>query len=269
MIVTLAVLSAASLFFVLNGVWLNPLVPTLGAASAGHVSLILALVFKSQYKALFLRAYEAALPEKTLAALIRRGKMPIKAKGGKVQLKTTAAALVAIRYPGLSAAELRENDEKNLVKIAEEKSAFRSAASHYFKEMGAAIVGVESELVIAAFGSPATNETKGAQTNKPTEEALKAVEQCIKAGKRWSFGVDFGQCCFVLNPAPGESQSYQASGPSQARARILSGLAQQYAAPVLISRTVHDLSEGHLTRKIASLANKEGGEPDVFFELIV
>ncbi|MDR3275890.1 MAG: hypothetical protein LBT11_01560 [Treponema sp.] len=263
-----------SLSFVFTEYWLDPLIP-LGGMMAGTIaSAACALIFQSRQAAIFRRIYGAVIAPAYLKQLIHRGRPP--RSSGRPELARTA--VVVIRQGELLTLESRDAPVESRIAVQN----FRREATRHFQKAGAAILGCDGDLLIAAFGSPPERQAmRLMKTETPYEDdaiaqgshspAAKAVG-CIldlisgnPETASWRFGLDTGDCAFAWS----EPGGYTAYGPPIVRARLLSGLCARYKARILVTRAVSEKTDGFICRRLDFLIDQKNGEKEAFYEIIV
>ena len=268
----LSLLSAAgfSWSFIISGYWLDPLIPS-GAALAGTL-----VVFFSSFILIrrgsrrFNLAYGRHINASGLKQLIRMGRPR---PSGTLRAK---AAIVAIRNGRLPVLEDKEDSliSSRALKI------FQQKAAEAFKKAGAVIIGMDGDLVLAAFGSPLerivqekskagylyNDDPLDRTAHNPAVRAAGIITTLIRENREaasWYFGMDTGECAFFWSSLPG----YTACGHPVIRARILSSLAPRYKVTVIITESVSGAIQDTPVRKLNALA--AGGEKEYFYELPV
>jgi class 3 adenylate cyclase len=256
---------AAAVFccgFVFTQYWADPLIPAGSAAAGTLASFLCAVAVKRKNTTAIRRIYGTAVAPEYLGRLVKAG-LP----GEVVRAK---AAIVAIRLGGLLAAESAEDPLDSAVKTR----AFRETAARRFTRIGGVVVGMDGDLILIAFGSPAERAaTRRGKTAPPcgrdNPEAsavgftLDFLAETPEAAS-WRFGIDSGDCAFSCT----ELSGYTASGRPVVRSRILSGLASRYHARILISARVSERIEGFLTRRLDALTGADGKDRETFYEVI-
>jgi class 3 adenylate cyclase len=171
-------------------------------------------------------------------------------------------------------------DQGNPLAGAEAIGVFREKAADYFKKAGAVIIGMDGDMVLAAFGSPleriALEAAKAGPRYRddpldrnalnPAARAAGVIAELLAENRgagAWRFGIDAGECAFSWSGLPG----YTASGRPVVRARILSGLAPRYKVKVVVSESVSENLRDIPVRKLNVLAAR--GKREYFYELLV
>jgi class 3 adenylate cyclase len=251
--------------------WLDPLIPAGSAGAGAALSYCCAIHGKRRNAAMIRRIYGPAIGPVYLKQLIRAGRP----QAGEVL--RAKAAIVAIRQGDLLGAENREPPLSSARTIR----AFRESVSRHFRKVGGAIVGIDGDLVLVAFGSPLERIGMGRiKSETPYEDdegarsshspAAKAVGFILDflAGTpetaSWRFGVDTGECAFGYS----ELSGYTVFGRPVVRARILSGLAPRYQARILVTARVSEKLEGMLTRKRDAITDMGGKDREAFYEIL-
>jgi class 3 adenylate cyclase len=256
--------------FILTGYWIDPVIPA-GSALAGTLaSFLFILSTKRRDQGSIRRRRGGAVGPAYLKRLVRVGPL-----AGEGEILQEHAAIVAVRRGGLLAAE----SGKDPLDSAGEIRAFREAAARRFTRAGGVIVGIDGDMVLAAFGSPveriavssAGKETPyddGPAPGHPSPEALAAgfVVALLKEEPEtaaWRFGIDAGNCAFGYS----EISGYAAFGRPVVHARILSGIAPRYHARILITAGVNGGITGFPTRKLDTITSPAGKEKEPFYEI--
>ncbi|MDR2619092.1 MAG: hypothetical protein LBC62_09505 [Treponema sp.] len=252
--------------FILTRYWVDPLIPA-GSVLAGTLaSFLYILCTKRWEQSRIRRRYGGVVGPAYLKHLVRAGR-PL---AGEILQEW--AAIVAVRQGDLLAAE----SGKNPLDSAGEIRAFREAAARRFKQAGGVIVGIEGDIVLAAFGSPpervaVTYVKKEApyddgSHHSPEAKAVGFIVELLKEAPEtasWRFGIDAGNCAFGYS----ELSGYAAFGRPVVHARILSGIASRYHARILVTATVNGHITGFLTRKLDAIATISGKEKEPFYAI--
>jgi hypothetical protein len=265
---------AAAVFscgFIFTQYWVDPLIPAGSAAMGALVSFLCAVSMKRKNAAVIRRIYGAAVAPAYLRRLVKAGRPQA---GEALRAK---AAIVAVRQGDLLAEESRENPLDSAAKIR----AFRETAARHFKKIGGAVVGMDGDLVLIAFGSsleriamrhdktetPYDDDEQARGSHSPEAKAvgftLDFLAETPEAAA-WRFGIDSGDCAFSYS----ELSGYTASGRPIVRARILSGLVPRYHAHILITARVSERIEGFLTRRLDAITDVAGKEKEAFYEVL-
>ena len=257
-----------SLSFIFSGIWLPPLVPMAIGGSGLLVSFIWALAAARRFSGSFRLAYGPHVSRPCLRSVIHAGK-PLPS-----QIITTRAAVVVVKNTGLkSPGEPSASHTRAVL-------AFQEKASDLFRKAGAAITGIEADVVTACFGSPLERVYLGGKRKISPYEAnimalaapaMRAVDVISEIAKRpecasWHFGIDLGSCTFAWTAVSG----YFALGIPVQRARILSRMAGRYKSRIIISSAVNEALPDLAVKKLdvfKSENDKSGGEP--FYRLTV
>ncbi|MDR0601762.1 MAG: hypothetical protein LBG42_05210 [Treponema sp.] len=262
-----------SWYFVLSGVWIDPLIPA-GSACAGILVFWAgSLAVTVRGADFFRRAYGDAAGKPWLKQLIRKGR-PLPSE--RIRART---AVMAVRDPALLAGE----GEGDPVRAASASQRFREEASLLLKKAGAVILGYERDMVIACFGSPleriCLGRLKGetpysddpdAGNGHPAVKAGGFVMELFRLypGLPWNIGMDYGECLFCWSDLSG----YTAYGSPVVRSCILAGLTGRYHSRVLITEQARERL-GVPVKKLDSLTSprREGGAAGKtqFYELPV
>jgi class 3 adenylate cyclase len=157
---------------------------------------------------------------------------------------------------------------------------FREKAAEFFKKAGAVIIGMDGDLVLAAFGSPLerivleaskagpryNDDPLDRSAHNPAVRAAGVIAELVTGSQEamsWRFGIDIGECAFSWSGLAG----YTASGRPVVRARILSNLAPRYKVRAIISESVSEGLRDIPARKLNALASRDGKE--YFYELLL
>ena len=252
--------------FILTRYWVDPLIPAGSAAAGVFTSFLYVLYTKRRNQARIRRLYGGAVGPAYLKRLVRAGQPQT---GETLMVR---AAIVAIRQGNLQIAE----SGKDPLDSAGEIRAFREAAARRFKHAGGVIVGIDGDLVLAAFGSPLErlalkkerpyDDDPAPDHHSPEAKAVGFVVELLKEAPEsasWRFGIDAGNCAFGYS----EISGYAAFGRPVVHARILSGVASRYHARILVTARVNGSISGFLTRKLDVIASIAGKEKDPFYEI--
>ncbi|MDR2434166.1 MAG: hypothetical protein LBD47_06335 [Treponema sp.] len=225
--------------FIISAYWIDPFIST-GSCAAGTLVIFIArLVIIRRGTRHFRYTYGPAVNKACLKELVRAGRPLLS------EINTVAAAVLAVKNPGLYSHEDKDPSAQAQRSAAE----FRNAAAGAFKQAGAALLAFEGDTVLACFGSPPERIClQRSKTRSGQHPALKAAETAAAllgpetSGKRtgapfaaWRFGIDFGECTFSWS----EETGYTANGRPLVRARFLSAMAARRGIPALISDAVH------------------------------
>ncbi|QQO10764.1 hypothetical protein [Breznakiella homolactica] len=278
-----------SYIFIYSGRWIDPLVPAAGVFAAAAAAAVLGLILKRRDRSLFRRAYGPYVSGKILRRIVRAGRPE------PSETITLDAVIVAVRFPDLFSRESRDNPSASAGMVR----GYRDTVSRILKDAGAAMVGSDGDLVLAAFGSPLDRQHsragKGARPELPPENHSAAEGTKKKHGKHirkisdslekalrtaadisendearsWYFGIDAGECAFMYSEAFG----YAAFGHPVVRARLLSSIAYRYESRVLISDTVYDrlsrqnafAGDTPAIRKLDTMTERISGKEEEFF----
>jgi hypothetical protein len=266
-----AVLGAAfACSFVLDGSWMDPLIP-LSAALAGVLcSFVFALLAKHRAAARFRAAYGPRMAPRFLRSLIRAGR-PFPR-----EIVTVYTALVAVRDGAWGGSDNRRGPRE----AAEAAAAFREEALRLFGAAGAVMTGIEGDMAVFAFGSPlerqALKKMKGGRPyddsdttsfgpgRRATALVLDILKNSPRAGS-WCFALDAGECGFSWSAASG----YTASGHAALAVRLLSNLCVRYKTRLVASgRVARNLGDIPL-KKLGALVDQSSGEREEFYGLEV
>jgi hypothetical protein len=267
-ILTAAVFSCG---FIFTQYWVDPLIPAGSAAAGVLVSFFCAVSTKRKNAAIIRRIYGAAVAPAYLRRLIKAGRPEA---GETLRAK---AAIVAIRKGDLLAVESREDPLDSAGKIR----AFRETAVRHFKKIGGAVVGMDGDLILIAFGSsleriamrrdktetPYDDDEQARGSHSPEAKAVGFILDFLTETPEavsWRFGIDSGECAFSYS----ELSGYTASGRPIVRARILSGLVPRYQAHILVTARVSERIDGFLTRKLDAITDIAGKEKEAFYEIL-
>ncbi|MDR1100636.1 MAG: hypothetical protein LBL28_09160 [Treponema sp.] len=267
---TLLIAAGFSWSFIISGYWIDPLIPAAAALGGTLTIFFISLMITRRGSRHFRLAYGPYVNKTCLKQLVRGGRPR---PGEIIQAK---AAIVAVRNGDILALE----DTGNSLAGAQMAGKFRAAATDIFRKAGAVIIGVDGDLMLAAFGSPLERITleslKSENVYKddplyrgPHNPAARAAGFIIdlltgnQQVKTWRFGLDTGECAFLWSNLAG----YTAYGRPVVRARILSSLASRYKTQVLITGSVSERLRDIPTRKLNVLSSRGGKE--FFYELPV
>ncbi|MDR2618894.1 MAG: hypothetical protein LBC62_08500 [Treponema sp.] len=252
--------------FILSRYWVDPLIPA-GSVLAGTLaSSLYLLCTKRREQARIRRHYGGVVGPAYLKHLVRAGQ-PL---AGEILQEW--AAVVAIRQGDL----LTSESGKDPLDSAREIRAFREAVARRFKQAGGVIVGIDGDLVLAAFGSPPerialtylkkeTPYDDGGH-HSPEAKAVGFIMELLKEAPEtasWRFGIDAGNCAFGYS----ELSGYAVFGRPGVHARILSGIASRYHARILVTARVHRHITGFPTRRLDAIATISGKEKEPFYEI--
>ncbi|MDR0624662.1 MAG: hypothetical protein LBG10_09590 [Treponema sp.] len=261
---TLLTAAGFSWSFIISGYWIDPLIPSAAAFAGTLVIFFLYLAAIRRGARRFRLAYGPYIGKTGLKKLIRGGRPE------PSEVLCARAAVVAIRNGELPVLEDRGDDVLAAVRAA---GIFQEKAAEFFKKAGAVIIGVDGDLILAAFGSPLERivpegiKTGPCCNDDPAIRAVGAITGLLTAGSRetasWRFGVDMGECAFFWAGLPG----YTARGRPVVRARILSTLAGRYKAKAVISESAGEDLRDIPARKLDLLAAQGGKE--YFYELLI
>jgi class 3 adenylate cyclase len=270
---TMTALTAAvfSCGFIFTQYWFDPLIPAGSALAGTIVSFLYIFCVKRRNKALIRRIYGGAIGPVYLKRLVRAGRP---AAGETVQAK---AAIVAIRQGDLLTAESAGAPLDSAGGIL----TFRETAARLFKKVGGAVVGIDGDLALIAFGSPLErialrriktetpydDDSQALGSHSPEAKAVGFILDLLREtpeAAAWRFGIDVGDCAFAYS----ELSGYAAFGRPVVRARILSGLASRYHARILVTARVSENLDGFLTRKMDAIADTAGNGKETFYEIL-
>ena len=254
-------LAGFSVFFIITGRWLDPLIPVSPAWVGIFFSCLCALGMKYQFSRYFRHTYGPFVSRACLGQLIHAGK-PLPTETVLVR-----AAIITIREAQLISLEDRDNPEASAVAILE----FRKNAAALIREAGGTLVGCEGGLVMAAFGSPLERAPQGRKHIHlgQGDPAVKAADITVELASipecaSWSIGLDAGECAFAWSALSG----YSVFGRPVIRSRLLSSLAPRYKAQVLVSGSVRDRIEIPVQR-LDVLKAQDGLEREPFYKLVL
>ncbi|MDR2743093.1 MAG: hypothetical protein LBB98_13205 [Treponema sp.] len=263
---------AAAVFscgFIFTQYWFDPLIPAGSAAAGVLVSFLYIFCMKRRNEAVIRRIYGGAVGPVYLKRLVRAGR-PL--AGETIPAK---AAIVAIRQGDLLTVE----STKDPLDSAGGILTFRETAARLFRKVGGAVVGIDGDLALIAFGSPLEriamrrmkmeipydDDSQALGSHSPAAKAVGFILDLLKEtpeASAWRFGIDVGDCAFGYS----ELSGYAAFGRPIVRARILSGLASRYYARILVTARVSESIDGFLTRKLDAIADTAGKE--TFYEIL-
>jgi hypothetical protein len=267
---TLLIAAGFSWSFIISGYWIDPLIPAAAALAGTLAVFCLSLMVTRRGARRFRLAYGPYTGKTCLRQIIRGGRPEPSA------VLRARAAIVAVRNGELLALE----DQGDPLAGARAEGCFREKAAEFFKKAGAVIIGMDGDLVLAAFGSPleriALEAVKaGPRYNddpldrsayNPAVRAAGVITDLVTADREaasWRFGVDIGECAFSWSGLAG----YTASGHPVVRARIFSTLAPRYKVKAIISESVSEGLRDIPTRKLNALVSRGGKE--YFYELLI
>ncbi|MDR0908258.1 MAG: hypothetical protein LBM77_00685 [Spirochaetaceae bacterium] len=263
-----------SISFILSSYWIDPLIPLSAVASALVLSFMLALINQIQANKVFHAYYGDAIPATYLDFLIKNSRPP-----RKNMVEYAKVAVIAVRNSQIEADEIALTAKNSM----QHRAAFQKTICNAFHKAGASLVSYENDVILAVFGSPAErlyiklshqgspyNDDLAARgNNSPAVKAVGCVLDIIQnladAAKPLRFGLDIGECVFG---SPDET-GYGAFGQATACARILSNLASQYQAKVMLSETFAEKLDQNLTRRLDGKLHQNADEEEPFYELLV
>jgi hypothetical protein len=264
-----AVLGAAfSCNFILEGSWMDPLIPAAAALVGVLCSFAFALLAKRRAAARFRSAYGPRMAPGFLRRLIQMGR-PF-----PWETVTVHAALVVIRDGNLGGMENRRDPRES----AEAATVFRKEALRLFGAAGAVMTGIEGDMAVFALGSPlerqALKKMKGERPYDDSDTApfgpgyravalvLEILKNAPRAGS-WRFAVDAGECSFFWSAASG----YTASGRAAVTARLLSNLCARYKTRLMVSNRVARNLGSVPIKKLGVLVDQGSGDREEFYGL--
>jgi class 3 adenylate cyclase len=257
-----------SLGFVFTGIWLDPLLPALTAASGVFASFFMAIKVKNGEIKQFRLAYGPSLPPPCLRQVIRSGHPR---PGEFLKAK---AAIITVRQPSLLSVENREDPEAGAALLRD----FRQAVFRHFSRFGGVFIGAEGDTVMIAFGSPPErvyldrvksevpyNDEINARGGSPAAKAAAAVMDFAARPSEadWYFGIDAGECVFGWT----ESGGCAAFGSPLVRSKLLAGLAPRYKARILAAAAVVEEFDGVTSGKLGVFREKNGKQ-EAFYRLL-
>jgi class 3 adenylate cyclase len=267
---SLLIAAGFSWSFIISGYWIDPQIPA-GAALAGTLAVfIFSFLLIRRGSRRFRLAYGLHVNASCLKSLIRVGRPQ------PSETLRARAAIVAIRSGGLPVLEDREDS----LTSARSLKIFQKKAAEVFKKAGAVIIGMDGDLVLAAFGSPLerivqeksktgplyNDDPLNRRAYNPAVRAAGIIAGLIRENREaasWYFGIDTGKCAFFWSGLPG----YTACGRPVIRARILSNLAPRYKVKVIITESVSAAIQDIPARKLNALS--AGGKKEYFYELLI
>jgi class 3 adenylate cyclase len=255
--------------FIISGYWIDPLIPSAAAFTGTLTIFSLSLMIIRRGARRFRLAYGPYISKSSLKQLVREGRPQ------PSEVLCARAAIVAIRNGELPALEDR-GDPRAAVQSA---GVFRGKAAELFTRAGAVIIGMDGDLVLAAFGSPLErivleglkagpryrDDPLDGNAPNPALRAAGFVTELVTGNQEtasWRFGIDTGECAFFWSGLPG----YSACGRPVVRARILSSLAPRYKVKVIITELVNEGLRNIPARKLNVLASRDRKE--YFYELL-
>jgi hypothetical protein len=269
-VLTLLTAAGFSWSFIISGYWIDPLIPAAAAFGGTLAVFFSSLMITRRGVRRFRLAYGPYVSKTCLRQLVRGGRPQ---PAGIIRAR---AAIVAVRNGEILVME----DKGNALAGAQAAGRFRAAAADSFKKAGAVIIGIDGDLVLAAFGSPleriALEGLKSDSTYKddplyrgphnPAARAAGFITDLLAGNqhaKTWRFGLDTGECAFTWSSLAG----YSAYGRPVVRARVLSSLASRYKTQVLITGSVNEGLRDIPARTLNILSSRGGRE--FFYELPV
>jgi class 3 adenylate cyclase len=265
---SLLIAAGFSWSFIVSGYWIDPQIPS-GAALAGTLAVFFFSFFLIRRGSRRFRlAYGFHVNTAYLKSLIRAG---YPQPSGTLRSK---AAIVAIRSGDLPVLE----DRADSLASAGRLKIFQKKAAEAFKNAGAVIIGMDGDLVLAAFGSPLertvqeksktgtlyNDDPLDRTAHNPAVRAAGFIASLLRESREaasWYFGIDTGECAFFWSGLPG----YTACGRPVVRARILSNLAPRYKVKVIVTESVSAAVQNIPARKLNVL--NAGGKKEYFYEL--
>jgi hypothetical protein len=267
-LMTALVVAGFSYSFILNGLWIDPLIPGASLAAGALVSSLYAVSMKKQAEIRLRCACGSIAPEAYLKNISRNG--------GLITGKETSckAAIVYVRCPGLAVLENGGDPQKSSAALKQ----FRKEMSGALIKAGAVITGCEGETLSAAFGSPLerlavnrfikrrnTEPEKNAVTRATVTRAAAAVNALLASRSSGALyaGIDYGECVFSFTPLA----AYTATGSAVFRSRLLSTLAQNSNAGALISKTAGDEIDAKLLVRVPQIEAPDGTAAELYYQL--
>jgi class 3 adenylate cyclase len=267
---TLLTAAGFSWSFIISGYWIDPLIPSAAALAGTLMVFFFSLIVLRRGARRFRLAYGPYISKNCLKQLIRGGRPQPSA------LLLARAAIVAIRNGELLTLE----DKGSPLAGAQAAGIFRERAAEFFKKAGAVIIGIDGDLMLAAFGSPLerialesiktgpryNDDPLDRSAHNPAVRAAGVITELLTGGREaasWHFGIDTGECAFSWSGLSG----YTARGRPVVRARILSNLAPRYKVKVIVTESVSEGLRDIPARKLNVLSAQGGKE--YFYELLV
>ena len=251
--------TAYSFIFVFTGLWLAPLIPAAAGFLGVTVTFFWALFAKGAYRRSFRLAYGAFVSRPLLRSIIRAGEPKPTA------IHNAWASVVVIKQAEEGAST------QDLVH-------FQERVSGHFKRAGATIIGTERDLVSVCFGSPLERiylESRGRTSpyndiRIPAAPARKAVDLVTDLVRRkeaavWHFGLDMGYCSFAWTALSG----YFALGTPVLKARLLSRMAGNYRAQIILSAAIEEALLDISVKRLDVIKGKGKGRDEPFYELVL
>jgi class 3 adenylate cyclase len=240
-LMTALTVAGFSYSFIVNGLWIDPVIPGAALATGALSSSLCALLIKKETEVWLRCAYCGITGETPLKKMVRS---PI-LMADTISEKETGvkAAIVTVRRPDLATVENGVDAQKSSAVFRQ----FRNEVCSVFTKANAVICGWEGDAVSAAFGSPLEFQNFGGNKRRTVKKTLKpektplnrAVEAVITLFKVQSAtgslyaGIDYGECVFGYTKVT----RYTAAGSPVLRSRILAALAYRNKKSVFISKT--------------------------------
>ena len=254
-----------SVFFILTGYWISPLIPMASGFTVVLVAFFRSLSVRSRYSKNFRIAYEPYVSKACLKSIIR---------GGKPQTGSSVTVRAAI--VGITNMDKAIDDNTPLFRTRLLLN-FQETASDMFKKAGGTIIGMDEKTLLVSFGSPlerAYLEERGKTSPyndnnyamaAPARKAIDVLNDMVKLpnAQLWQFGMDIGNCNFAWSAQSG----YFALGEPVQKAKILSRSAGRFKYRVLLSEAVSDALPDLAVRKLNFFKNKDGSQGDYFYGL--
>ncbi|MDR3355654.1 MAG: hypothetical protein LBO04_00490 [Spirochaetaceae bacterium] len=251
-----------SLFFMLSGLWIDPLIPGVSLAAGALVSSLQAVSIRKRAEIRLRCAYGGIAPEAYIRTIAKRGGLP-----GEKET-SCASAIVFVRRPGLTALENGSDPQQAAAALKQ----FRNEVSAALIKAGAVITGCEGETLSAAFGSPlerlAANKARKHRGAEPEKTAVHRAAAAVNALLAASpaglcVGIDYGDCVFGYTPLSG----YTAAGSAVFRSRLLSTLVQRDKTGALLSKTAGDRIDPEMLVRVPQTASPEVPSPELYYRL--
>ncbi len=233
---TLAGAVLASVFFIFTGIWLNPVL-IIGSAAVTCLSSVFIEVFilYKQKKALN-EAFTPKVFHETTEIL------PFSHDPRLLEGEKKEASIIAVRIDRI----VTFTGAAYELKIASAIHIYHEIIGDVLKKQGGFLYRLDGEQIFASFGAPFFSNNHRAQAQISAFEVINAEYMLTKAldeagivyeNGNIRIGIDSGTCDFGDTGIPGPSR-YTPTGSVPDRARILSGLAEQYKSRILITEDV-------------------------------
>ena len=246
-----------SINFIINGYWINPLIPLLACVFGTLIMFFSRYIIGLKKELKFNFAYSPAINKAMFKSLAKTGRPLINDKISEY------STIIAVKNSCLS--DIEDNEKPQF--ISGELENFMNAVYEKFKKAGATILGFNGDTALACFGSPLEQNNKNTKNNNSKKNNSKKAVQIVmellslKDDKNcfgWVFGIESGECDFSWSPHKG----YTADGRAVFRAKIFSSLTKRYNTKAIIGENVKNDAE----LQVKALASIKGTN---FYELII